>query len=213
VQLTLTDHGAEIALRAAGIVRQLQEELAAPIGGTTSHQHRELARTLRALLGLPHPSGTQKQGEPMTTGPALTGQDIGAAAEAVKTLLDNAAASVGRSASEFVALRVLALRGPITPPSDLRDFLAQQRQFGLDQAGVAEVLAGLEGQGLVSGTLKDGSGPAQLTDAGRAAFGQLGAAVAATSDRLYAGMDQQDLAAARRVLAEVTERAKGLNAV
>jgi len=40
---------------------------------------------------------------------ALTGQDIGEAAEAVPALLDNVAAGAGRTASEFVALRVLHL--------------------------------------------------------------------------------------------------------
>jgi DNA-binding MarR family transcriptional regulator len=146
----------------------------------------------------------------MTSVPALTGQDIGETAEAVRALLDNVAARAHRSASEFLALRVLALRGPITPPSALHDFLAQQRQFGLDQAGIAQLLAALEDEGLVSGTLKHEPGPARLTDEGQAVFSQLTGAVGAATSQLYAGMDAQDLAIARRVLAQITERARGL---
>ena len=147
----------------------------------------------------------------MTGIPALTGQDIGEAAEAVRALLDNVAASAGRSASEFLALRVLALRGPITPPSALHDFLAQQRQFGLDQADSTELLARLEDEGLVSGTSEHQPAPARLTSKGHTAFTQLTTAVTATTSQLYAGMDPQDLATAQHVLAQVTERARTLN--
>src|SRR6266702_4927416 len=129
----------------------------------------------------------------MTAAPALTGQDIGEAAEAVRALLDSVVASTGRSASEFLALRILALRGPITPPSALHDLLAQQRQFGLDQAGAAELLTRLENEGLTSGTSEHHPGPARLTDKGHAAFSHLTAAVAATTSQLYAGIDPQDL--------------------
>jgi DNA-binding MarR family transcriptional regulator len=147
----------------------------------------------------------------MTEVPSLTGQDIGEAAEAVRALLDNVTASTGRSSSEFLALRVLALRGPITPPSALHDFLARQRQFGLDHAAITGLLARLEDEGLVSGTPDHQAGPARLTGEGHAVLSQLTAAVAAATSQLYAGIDPRDLATARHVLAQVTERARSLN--
>jgi len=50
-QLGLTDRGAEVILEAIKIVHSLQDELTAPIGGSSSERNRELIRTLRALLG------------------------------------------------------------------------------------------------------------------------------------------------------------------
>ncbi|MCP2324516.1 DNA-binding MarR family transcriptional regulator [Hamadaea flava] len=52
-QLGLTDHGTEVLLAAVKIVHALQDELTAPIGGSSSERNRELIRTLRALLGGP----------------------------------------------------------------------------------------------------------------------------------------------------------------
>lgn len=146
----------------------------------------------------------------MTAVPALTGQDIGEAAEAVRALLDNVTASTGRSASEFIALRVLALRGP-TPPAGLHDFLTRQRQFGHDHAAITQLLTRLQDEGLVSGTSGRQAGPARLTDKGHAVLSQLTAAVAATTSQLYAGIDPHDLATTRQVLTQVTERARSLN--
>lgn len=53
VQLTLTRKGTDVVQRAVGIVRALQDELTAPIGGTKSETNRELVRILRALLDTP----------------------------------------------------------------------------------------------------------------------------------------------------------------
>ena len=50
VQLALTRKGIDVVQRAVGIVRELQDELTAPIGGTKSQTNRELVRILRALL-------------------------------------------------------------------------------------------------------------------------------------------------------------------
>lgn len=50
VALSLTRHGSQVVTRAIPMVRDLQEEMTAPIGGTSSRRHQELARTLRALL-------------------------------------------------------------------------------------------------------------------------------------------------------------------
>jgi DNA-binding MarR family transcriptional regulator len=57
VQLRLTTHGIAAVRRAIAIVRALQEDLTAPIGGTQSRRNRELTRTLRALLDTPPNAG------------------------------------------------------------------------------------------------------------------------------------------------------------
>jgi DNA-binding MarR family transcriptional regulator len=53
MQLRLTDQGRELAVRAVGIVADLQEQLTAPLGGTGSERSRALARELRELLAAP----------------------------------------------------------------------------------------------------------------------------------------------------------------
>jgi DNA-binding MarR family transcriptional regulator len=212
VQLRLTDRGTEVVLRAIAIVRALQEELTAPIGGTQRRRNRELVRTLRTLLGIPPATGGSDQNgrETMQQPPTLTGQDIGEAEGAVRALLDQILADTGTTSSEYVVLRVLAVRGPAAAPAALHQFFAGQRQLGLDLPGVAELLAGLEARGLVSGGAADGPGPTRLTPEGAALHARLAAAVATVTERLYADFDPDDLATAHRVLAQVVERAARL---
>jgi hypothetical protein len=88
----------------------------------------------------------------MTQAPMLTGQDIAEAEGAVTRLLEQALAREGITRLEYLALRVLALRGPWASPRELHAFLAGQRQLGLTETAAAELLAGLEDQGLASGT-------------------------------------------------------------
>jgi DNA-binding MarR family transcriptional regulator len=206
VQLALTDHGADVVVRAVGIVRDLHEDLTAPIGGTASPRGRALADTLRTLL---HESNGD---EAMPPTPTLTGQDIAEAQGAVQALLEATLAGTGTTAHEYIALRVLAVRGPFERPAALHEFLAEQRQLGLDAAGAAALLAGLEANGLATGTARDGAGPARITEAGAARHASLGETVAATTAELYAGFEPDDLATAHRVLAQVVERAATLRA-
>ena len=56
VELTLTDHGIEIAVQAVAAVRELHDQLLEPIGGLDSARNRELVATLQALLRQ-HPQG------------------------------------------------------------------------------------------------------------------------------------------------------------
>jgi MarR family transcriptional regulator, organic hydroperoxide resistance regulator len=50
VQLTLTDHGSMVVIQAIAIVRDLQEQMLAPLGGTRSEQSSALREALQALL-------------------------------------------------------------------------------------------------------------------------------------------------------------------
>jgi DNA-binding MarR family transcriptional regulator len=206
VQLRLTDEGADVAERAIAVVQALQEEFTAPIGGTGSRRARDLVRSLQTLLGL------EQRSDPMAPPATLTGQDVGEAEGALSALLDQVleGTSSGITRAQYIALRVVALRGPTLAPAALRDFLAAQPQLGLDRLQVTELLAGLEARGLVSGSDPAGPGPLQLTADGAALNAELGEAVAALSERLYAGLDPDDLATAHRVLVEVTERARRL---
>jgi DNA-binding MarR family transcriptional regulator len=145
----------------------------------------------------------------MSTPAVMNGMDIAEAAAAIRTLLDNTVASVGISSSEFLALRILAIRGPLSP-TDLHDYLATQLLFGLRKENAAGVLAGLEERGLLTGTPIEGTGPGQMTDAGRTVFGEVAAAITAVSERLYVVVDHQDLVTSTQVLARLTERAKEL---
>jgi DNA-binding MarR family transcriptional regulator len=206
VQLQLTDAGADVAQRAITIVHALQEELTAPIGGTRGQRNRDLVRTLQTLLG------TDNGSEPMAPPATLTGQDVGEAEGALSALLNQvlAGTDTGITRTEYLALRVVALRGPVPEPTALHDVLAGQPQVGLDRAQLAELFRDLEARGLVTGSDPDGPGPVQLTPEGAALNAKLGEAVAAQSQRLYAGNDPDDLATAHRVLVEVTERANRL---
>ena len=148
----------------------------------------------------------------MPQAPALTGQDIAEAEGAVTRLLERALAPTGTSRHEYVVLRVLTGRGPFTPPRELHDYLAGQRQLGLTPEAVAALLAGLEARGLAAGTALDSPGPAQATPEGAALLGRLTEAVTPATRELYAGLDPDDLAVAHRVLTQVIARADELSA-
>ncbi|HEY9524366.1 MAG TPA: MarR family transcriptional regulator [Thermopolyspora sp.] len=212
VQLTLTDEGIDVALRAIAVVRALQEEVTAPIGGTRSPRNRELVRTLRDLLGMPSTSGeTIKEGnEIMTQTATLTGQDIAEAQGAVQALLDAVLSSSGITGHEYVVLRVLSVRGPAESSLALHRFLAGQRQLGLDPQGAAELLSGLEARGFISASAPDAPGPVELTPQGAAEYARLTKTVGAATTKLYADFDSADLTTAHRVLTQVIERAQRL---
>ena len=148
----------------------------------------------------------------MTDTPMLTGQDIGEAQGAVAGLLDRVVAGSGSTSTEYIALRVLAARGPWASAGELRDFLAGQPQLGLDQRSAATLLDGLRARGLITSTAAADAGPVQLTAAGTDLHAGLNRAVAEVTGKLYAGIDRDDLATAHRVLAQVTERAGQLRA-
>jgi hypothetical protein len=144
----------------------------------------------------------------MTNTPTLTGQDIGEAQGAVTGLLNRIVAGNGSTSSEYIALRVLAGRGPWASADALRDYLAGQPQLGLDQRSAGVLLDGLRARGLIT---LDAADPG-LTAAGAELHAGLGRAVAEVTGKLYAGIDGDDLATAHRVLVQVTQRAGELSA-
>jgi DNA-binding MarR family transcriptional regulator len=141
----------------------------------------------------------------------MNGMDIAGTAAAMRTLLDRTTAGVGIRNSEFLALRILAIRGPLSP-KDLHDYLAEQLVFGLRPENAATLLERLEERGLLSGTNPDGEGPAQMTEAGRKIFDDVAVAITAVSGQLYSVLDQDELVTATKVMAQITERATELAA-
>jgi DNA-binding MarR family transcriptional regulator len=142
----------------------------------------------------------------------LTGQDVGEAEGALTALLNQVLtdSNTGITRTQYITLRVLALRGPAPSPAELHDYLASQPQLGLGRSQVAELLHGLEAKGLVADSAADGPGPTQLTTQGAALHARLAGAVGAVTRRVYAGLDPDDLATTHRVLVEITERARRL---
>ncbi|RCG33140.1 hypothetical protein DQ384_01490 [Sphaerisporangium album] len=134
----------------------------------------------------------------------MTGQDIGEAQGAVRALLDAVLARTGNTSEQWIALRVLASRGPMESAQAFADFMAGQPQLALDVADAAELLKGLQARGLVT------EDSPRLTPAGEALNAELAEAVGPTTTTLYSAIDPADLATARNVLMQVIERANHL---
>jgi DNA-binding MarR family transcriptional regulator len=200
-QLSLTAKGVEVTEAAVGVVHALQRELTAPLGGPSGPRNRALISTLRTLLG--GTPGASEGSTAMTTTPTLTGQDIGEAQGALSALLSNALAASDVSANEYVTFRVITVRGPWASLDDLASYLATQPQLGLDGAAAAQLCAALVQKGLVTA-----GDPVALTPQGTQLFDSLNATVRQTTQRIYAGLDADDLATAHRVLATLTDRAQ-----
>ncbi|MGH3502768.1 MAG: MarR family winged helix-turn-helix transcriptional regulator [Nocardioidaceae bacterium] len=144
----------------------------------------------------------------MTDTALLTGQDVGEAEGAMTALLERTIAPSGRSRAEYITLRVLAVRAPFESTAELTDFLAGQRQLGLDRAAIVTMLDNLRAEGLVT---EAGVG---LTATGHALLEELATAVAPVTREIFADLDPKDLAVAHRVLVELVQRARTItNAV
>ncbi|WP_207947038.1 MarR family transcriptional regulator [Actinomadura sp. 7K507] len=200
LQLTLTDKGTAVIREAVTVVHALQDELTAPIGGTAGPRNRELIHTLRALL---NPSDGS---DLMTESPTLTGQDISEAHGAVRKLHEHILHSTGSSSNQHITLRVVAIRGPWSTRTALRDHLCDQPQLGLDEPAANQLLDDLEDQELITRTT-----PVALTARGEDLHTRLATAVQGTAARLYQDLTPAELAVAHRVLAKVTERADHLS--
>ena len=191
----------------AGGARPSQRELADFTGLDPVY----VSKLVRALEREGFVTRSVKAGDPRAVELALTDRGMTAVREgiqAVTRLLEQSLAKAGTTTRpEYLALRVLVARGPWASPGELHGYLAGQRQLGLTEAAVTGLLAGLEDQGLASGTAAGGPGPAEATEAGAALLATLSAAVAPSTRELFAGFDPDELATAHRVLTRVTERA------
>lgn len=209
VRLRLTEQGADVVVRAIGVVGQLQEEHTAAIGGTRSARNRELVDTLRVLLGRP-PAVHRRRADDTETAPqaTLTGQDINMAARATRLVLDKVLAKEDTTYADWVALRTVAAGEPPTRHDALRSALSTR--LDADADSISRLLRDLESRQLIQRDPTHAAVHIALTPSGHALLQRLGGAVAEATDRLYGDLDPDDLAAARRVLLRVTERAEAL---
>ncbi|MFJ6080367.1 MarR family transcriptional regulator [Streptomyces sp. NPDC092369] len=134
-----------------------------------------------------------------TIAPTVNGQVIGLAHYAGRAVLESVLALRGTTFSQQITLtRVVG--GPVE-----RDALAEEVSGAL-KTGTAEV-QGVVDELIGKGLLAPEASRVGLTDAGRAYCAEVSAETGAISARIYAGIPAEDLAAAGRVLAQVTERA------
>jgi DNA-binding MarR family transcriptional regulator len=140
----------------------------------------------------------------MTTTPALTGRDIGQAANATSALLDRLLAQAGLPFPQWTVLFTLDGAGPLP-----RGELVQRQVHGL-KVPVAEAQAtvdGMRSSGLLA-PAGDGDDPAlEPTEAAEAVFRPVRQAVSRLTEELYGDLPPADLEATHRTLEEVTRRA------
>ncbi|GAA0655238.1 hypothetical protein GCM10010193_01930 [Kitasatospora atroaurantiaca] len=200
VRLSLTEHGSDVAVRAIAVVQELHQELTAPLGGPTSARTGALVDALHALLG------TDDRSAPMTQTPLLTGQDIGTAAYATRAVLDRLLDRHRLGFPQWVSLRVVATRGPALPRPEFEQILTD------GQALPPELVPTLAAQLLDAGlAVADDSGRLDPSPQGRALHDEITAEIAGITEQLYGSLDPADLAATRRILDQVTVRARELS--
>lgn len=86
----------------------------------------------------------------MTETPVLTGQDISEAHDAVRKLREQILHDTGTTSNQHITLRVVAVRGPWTNRTAMRDHLCDQPQLGLDEGAADRLLDELEQRELIT---------------------------------------------------------------
>ncbi|MFI9766471.1 MarR family transcriptional regulator [Streptomyces sp. NPDC052415] len=137
-----------------------------------------------------------------TTTPRLDPRVIALAHYAARAVLEHVLARHGTTFQQSVTLRLAALAdGPAEREHLVDGVVGSLKIDAVDAEGVLdEVLAA----GLLA---PDGPSRVRITDAGRERFDTTSAETAPISARIYAGIPEDDLAVAGRVLTLITERA------
>jgi DNA-binding MarR family transcriptional regulator len=145
----------------------------------------------------------------------LDGQDIGQAHRATSAILGVVLAEHGTTLDEWVVVKALATGA--SPPGRARLVPALASALATGPAAVEAVIDDAEVAGLVRIVSAPGGDPdavrVELTAVGGALHAFLGEAIDHMARELYSGIPEADLAAAHRVLAEVTLRADGWTAL
>lgn len=144
----------------------------------------------------------------MTDRLPVTGQVIGEAQRAIEPLLDAVLAEVGTDFRTWVTLNTLAGGGEALPRTMLERDLAMALRA--DPSSIRGQIEQMAAGGLVDSGTGVLDANVRLTADGRALHQRVRDGVARTSSQLYGGMDADDLATTRRVLVEVTRRARSL---
>ncbi|MEU0159369.1 MarR family transcriptional regulator [Streptomyces sp. NPDC006261] len=136
-----------------------------------------------------------------TAAPAANARGLGLAHYAARGVLESVLARHGATFQQQIALRAAITSDVPRTPDGL--VIQVQESLKADPADIRDALDELLAKQLL---VADGAhlGP---TDAGREFLAAVGAEVAPISARIWGGIPAEDLAAAGRVLALVTERA------
>ena len=132
------------------------------------------------------------------------GLTVTATAKALTRAFDDALAAVGGSRPSWLVLQALK-------SSDLATQGELAAAIGVRQPTLTHHLDGLERAGLVTRTRDPGNRRVQrvaVTEPGEALFLRLRRAAAAFEGRLHAGLDDDDVATLRRLLAQLEENAR-----
>ncbi|MFI1420802.1 MarR family transcriptional regulator [Streptomyces sp. NPDC020731] len=136
-----------------------------------------------------------------TIAPVADARALGLAHYAARGVLEHVLARYGTTFQQQIALRAAVTADAPQTPDDL---VAQVRDFlKADPVGIRVTLDELLAKQLL---VTDGA-HLRPTDAGRELIAAVGAETAPISARIWGGIPAEDLAAAGRVLALVTERA------
>jgi DNA-binding MarR family transcriptional regulator len=136
-----------------------------------------------------------------TTAPTADARALGLAHYAARAVLEHVLARHGITFQQQIALRAAVTADAPRTPDDL---ITQVRDsLKADPAGIRTTLDELLARQLL---VTDGA-HLRPTDAGRELIAAAGAETAPVSARIWGGIPAEDLAAAGRVLALVTERA------
>ncbi|MGW5281738.1 MarR family transcriptional regulator [Streptomyces collinus] len=135
------------------------------------------------------------------TAPAANARALGLAHYAARGVLEHVLARHGMTFQQQIALRVAVTADA---PQTREDLVTQVR--GSLKANLADIHATVD-ELLTRQLLVADGAHLRATDAGRRLLEAVGAATAPISERVWGGIPAEDLAAAGRVLALVTERA------
>jgi DNA-binding MarR family transcriptional regulator len=136
-----------------------------------------------------------------TAGP-VNGQDINVAARATRGVLDRLLADAGCDFNTWIGLLLVAQAGGRVPRAELPAILATPLSLDTDTAELA--IRRMVGRGWY----READGDTiELTAEGLAFYERLRDRSTAVAGELYVGMDPTELATAKRVLTEMTQRA------
>ncbi|WP_432102438.1 MarR family transcriptional regulator [Streptomyces sp. bgisy091] len=137
-----------------------------------------------------------------TTAPVADARGLALAHYAARGVLEHVLARHGVTFQQQITLRAAATSG--TPPTPDGLLVQVQRSLKAEPAGIRTTIDELLERRLL---VADGAHLVP-TDAGRDLLAAVGAETAPFSARIWGGIPAEDLAAAARVLALVTERAE-----
>jgi DNA-binding MarR family transcriptional regulator len=136
-----------------------------------------------------------------TPTPVMNPRTLALAHYAARAVLESVLARHGMTFQQSVTLRVFAVaEGPVAREAVVADATASLK---VAEPEIDAVVDELIGKGLVA---PEGDA-LRITDAGRALHTDTGTESAPITARIYAGIPEEDLVVAGRVLAQVAERA------